>query len=91
MPVTTPRTTIQGGVPDDMPEVAVEGASIGIIDLMREAGFAQSNGEARRLVQQNAVSLDDEKVTDPFFEIDLASAPLVLQVGKRRYARVVRA
>lgn len=85
------KTVIQGGVPDEMPEVAVEGASIGIIDLIRQADFAKSNGEARRLVQQNAVSLDDEKVTDIAHEVDLSAAPMVLKVGKRRFARVVRA
>ncbi len=85
------QTVIQGGVPDDMPEVAVAGESIGIVDLIRQADFAASNGEARRLVQQNAVSLDDEKVTDIAHEVDLNAAPLVLKVGKRRFARVIRA
>ncbi len=85
------QTVIQGGVPDDLEDLPVEGDTVGIIDLIRQAGFASSNGEARRFVQQNAVSLDDEKVTDPFFELDLATAPVVLRVGKRRYARVVRA
>ena len=84
------QTVIQGGVPDDIEDVVVEGDTVGIIDLIRQAGFASSNGEARRFVQQNAVSLGDEKVTDPFFNLDLASAPVVLRVGKRRYARVVR-
>ncbi len=84
------KTVIQGGVPDEMDEIAVEGETIGIIDLMRQAGFVQSNGEARRLIQQNAVSIDDEKVTDPFADVDLAAAPLVLKVGKRRFGRVVR-
>ncbi|MDX1530323.1 MAG: tyrosine--tRNA ligase [Rhodothermales bacterium] len=85
------RTVIQGDVPEEMDEVAVAGESVGLLDLMRQAGFASSNGEARRFVQQNAVSLDGEKVTDPYHEVDLAAAPLVLKVGKRRYARVVRA
>jgi tyrosyl-tRNA synthetase len=85
------KTVIKGGVPDDIEDLAVEGDTVGIVDLMRQAGFAKSNGEARRLVQQNAVSLDDEKVTDPYFEVDLSAAPLVLKVGKRRYARVVHA
>ncbi len=85
------QTVIQGGVPDDLDELPIEGDTVGIIDLVRQAGFAASNGEARRLVQQNAVSLDDEKVTDPFFDVDLSAAPLVLKVGKRRFARVVRA
>ncbi len=85
------QTVIRGGIPDDMPEVAVEGERVGIIDLMRQAGFAKSNGEARRLVEQNAVSLGDEKVTDPFAEVPLADTPVVLKVGKRRFARLVRA
>lgn len=84
------KTVIQGGVPDEMPELPVEADAIGIVDLIRQAGFAASNGEARRLIQQNAVSLDDEKVTDIAHEVDLGTAPLVLKVGKRRFARVVR-
>ncbi len=85
------KTVIQGGVPDEMPEVAVEGEAVGIVELIRQAGFASSNGEARRLVEQNAVSVDEEKVTDPYYEVELAGAPYVLKVGKRRFARVVRA
>ena len=85
------QTVIKGGVPADIEKLPVEGDTASIVDLMRQAGFAKSNGEARRLVQQNAVSIDDEKVTDPFAEIDLSAAPFVLKVGKRRYAQVVRA
>ena len=83
------RTVIGNEIPDDIPEVAVSEPSLGIVDLVRRADLAASNGEARRLIQQNAVSVDGEKVTDPFAEIDLAGAPLVLKVGKRRYARIV--
>ena len=83
------RTVIRSEVPDDIPEVAVPEPRLGIVDLVRRAGLAASNGEARRLIQQNAVSLDGDKVSDPFAEIDLAAAPLVLKVGKRRYARIV--
>lgn len=84
------RTVIRGEAPEDMPEVPVEGARIALLDLIRQAGFAASNGEARRFVQQGAVTLDGERADDPFAEVDLAAAPLVLKVGKRRYARVVR-
>jgi tyrosyl-tRNA synthetase len=87
------RTVIQKEVPEKMPEVAPETADgkVGLLDLMRMAGFAASNGEARRLVQQGAVAVDGEKVEDPARTFDLAAeAPFVLKVGKRRYARVVR-
>ncbi len=85
------KTVIQGGVPDEMPEVSVQSETIGIVELMRQAGFADSNGAARRLVQQNAVSVDGEKVADAADEVALGGGPVVLKVGKRRFARVVRA
>lgn len=84
------RTVIHGEVPEDLPEVPVAAPEIPLVDLIRRAGFAASNGEARRLIRQDAVSLDGERVTDTGAVIDMARAPLVLRVGKRRYARVVR-
>lgn len=86
------KTVVQGGVPDDLDELAIPGAAISLVDLLRRAGMAASNGEARRLIGQNAVSLDGEKESDAQAEVDLAArAPFVLKVGKRRYARIVRA
>jgi len=84
------RTVIGNEIPEDIPEISVAEASIGLIDLMRRAELASSNGEARRLIQQNAVSIDGKKIADPMAQIDIASsAPFVLKVGKRRYARVI--
>ena len=78
-------------VPEDVPEVEVgEDESVWIVELITRAGFAATNGEARRFVRGGAVRLggdvvQDEKVSIPAAELDGA----VLQVGKRRYARVV--
>ncbi|MCH7639696.1 MAG: tyrosine--tRNA ligase, partial [Bacteroidetes bacterium] len=86
------RTVIRKDVPEELEEFApkAENGTIGLLELIRQAGFAHSNGEARRLVQQDAVSLDGEKETDFAREIDLvAEAPFVLKVGKRRFVRVV--
>lgn len=83
------RTVIQGEAPEDMPEVRVGAGAVGLLDLIRRAGFAASTSEARRLVQQGAVSLDGERVADPSAEVALGPAPRVLRVGKRRYARVL--
>ncbi|MFW6146413.1 MAG: tyrosine--tRNA ligase [Planctomycetota bacterium] len=77
-------------VPTDMPEIAVSADSIGIIDLMRTAGFAKTNSEARRLIGQNAVSVDDEKITDVDAAISVEDGA-VLRVGKRRFGRIKRA
>lgn len=87
------KTIIQGDVPDDIETFLPtpdEGARIGLLNLIAQAGLASSNSEARRLVTQNAVSIDGEKMTDPRAEIDLAAtAPFVLKVGKRRFAQIV--
>ncbi|MDX1632442.1 MAG: S4 domain-containing protein, partial [Thermoanaerobaculia bacterium] len=75
------------GVPDDVPEVTVQGP-LPLFRLVSKAGLSQSNNEARRLVDQGAVSLDGEKLSDPTREIPLSDEPILLKVGKRRFARV---
>ena len=84
------KTVIQGETPEDVPvHRTSDGPTQGLLALMTEAGLTQSNGEARRMVQQNAVSIDGEKVDDPGLEIDLSQrAPFVIKVGKRRFARI---
>ncbi len=80
------RTVIQKQVPDEMPEVAVAPAT-GLLSVMVSAGMAASNGEARRLVAGGGVRLDGERMDDPAARVE--SLPAVLQVGKRRFARLV--
>jgi tyrosyl-tRNA synthetase len=77
-------------VPEDAPEVVLpEGDEIWIIDLITLADFAATNGEARRFIRGGAVRIDGEVVRDEQVKIrtgDLEGR--VLQVGKRRYARL---
>jgi tyrosyl-tRNA synthetase len=75
-------------LPEDMPERVIE-EPVGLLTLISEAGFARGTGAARRLVQQNAVSLDDEKVVDPELVINPSTEPQVLRVGKRNFLRLV--
>jgi tyrosyl-tRNA synthetase len=75
--------------PTDMPEITIPAGAIGLVSLITTAGFAKSNGEARRLIKQNAVSLDDQKLTDIDAEVDPADGA-VLRVGKRRFGQIVR-
>ena len=87
------QTVRQGDTPDEMdelrPTTGGEGR-IGLLNLMKEAGFTTSNGEGRRLIEQGAVSIDDEPVQDTGRYIDLQQeTPFVLKVGKRRYVRVL--
>ncbi len=76
-----------GGIPDDVPEHALDGAWQ-LAKLLVAAGLAPSNAEARRLLQQGAVSLDGERSDDPLREISPRSEPYLFKVGKRRFARV---
>ncbi len=78
-------------IPDDVPEVEVgEDESVWIVDLITRAGFAKTNGEARRFVRGGGVRLAGEVVQDERLSVSAADLEgSVLQVGKRRYARVV--
>ena len=85
-------TVVRRGVPEDVPEVALpEGPdAIWVVDLITNVGFAGTNGEARRFIRGGAVRLDGEKITDEGLSLLVRDLPgKVLQVGKRRYAKLV--
>ena len=77
---------------EDLPTLVLEGDT-GLLEVMKQAGFAKSNGEARRLVQGGAVRIDGEQMTDGTHEIPQASLGegVVLRVGKKRAVRLLPA
>jgi tyrosyl-tRNA synthetase len=79
----------QGAVPDDMPEcsIAAPDGAIGIAALIKQAGLASSTSEAVRAMDQGGVKVDGEKVSDRTLRIP-AGRQIVVQVGKRKFARV---
>ena len=80
-------------VPDDVPEVEVPtDGEVWIVDLITRAGFANTNGEARRFIRGGAVRLDGEVIRDEKLSLKPEDVKgRVLQVGKRRYVRFVAA
>ena len=76
----------KGGIPDDVPEVALAGAPVGIPQLLKMAGLCPSTSEAMRMIDQGGVRLDGTVVSDKAVKIDAGT--FVLQVGKRKFARV---
>ncbi len=76
----------QGGVPDQIAELALTGAPLGIAALLKQAGLAPSTSEANRLIDGNGVRVDSAAVTDK--ALKLGAGTYVLQVGKRKFARV---
>jgi tyrosyl-tRNA synthetase len=77
-----------GAAPEDMPEVvlAAEGGAVGIAALLKQAGLAPSTSEAVRNVEQGGVKVDGQKISDR--ALKLGAGTYVVQVGKRKWARV---
>jgi tyrosyl-tRNA synthetase len=79
----------KNAIPDDMPEIVIalgEGMLIG--NLTKEAQLCSSSSEGGRMVKQGAVKINGEKLEDPRMLV-LESDPFVLQVGKRKFARII--
>ena len=79
----------KGGVPDDIPDVHMSGAPLGIAQLLKQAGLAPSASEANRLIEGGGVRVDSSVVGDK--TLKLAAGTYVVQVGKRKFARVTLA
>lgn len=75
-----------GALPDDMPEIQLGAGPVGVLKLLREAGLVTSGAEAQRNVEQGGVKIDGQRVQDKSLQLNRGT--YVVQVGKRRYARV---
>jgi tyrosyl-tRNA synthetase len=82
----------RGAVPEDLPEVfiALDGtATLGIAPLLKQAGLVASTTEGQRSIEQGAVKVDGQRIEDRSLQMGVGS--YVVQVGKRRWARVTLA
>jgi tyrosyl-tRNA synthetase len=83
----------KGGVPDDIAQLTLPlgegGAALGIAALLKSAGLAASSGEGSRLIDGGGVRVDSCVVSDK--GLKLGAGTYVLQVGKRKFARVTLA
>lgn len=75
-----------GAVPQDLPEVALSGAPLGILRVLRESALCASGAEAQRNIEQGGVKIDGVRVEDKSLQLPVGS--YVVQVGKRKFARV---
>jgi tyrosyl-tRNA synthetase len=76
----------KGGIPDDVPEVAVSGAPLGIGVLLKQTNLCASTSEANRMIDQGGVRIDGAVISDKGLKLEPGT--FVLQVGKRKFARV---
>lgn len=79
----------KGGIPDDIPEVALTGAPLGIGQLLKQANLCASSSEALRMVEQGGVRIDGAVISDKGLKVE--AGQFVVQVGKRKFARVTLA
>ncbi|HJW26194.1 MAG TPA: tyrosine--tRNA ligase [Rhodocyclaceae bacterium] len=79
----------QGALPDDMPEIVLQngGVPLAVLQVLKQAGLTASTSEAMRMIEQGGVRANGEKVVDKALQIAVGEA-VVLQVGKRKFARV---
>ena len=76
----------RGGIPDEVPEVSLTGAPLGIGQLLKQANLCPSSSEALRMVEQGGVRIDGATISDKGLKVDAGT--FVVQVGKRKFARV---
>ena len=83
------RSKSGSGIPDDIPEEALTEEER-VLDILRRLKMVSSGKEAKRLIDQNGVRLDGETVDDPNLQITGEMLPVVLQVGKRKFVRLIK-
>lgn len=82
----------KGGIPDDIRTVPITSSElqegrIGVAKLFTLSGLTESNGEAKRMIQNRGLRIDGEVITDPNMQVSL-DKPRVLQRGKDKFVRV---
>ncbi|HNJ76072.1 MAG TPA: tyrosine--tRNA ligase [Azospira sp.] len=79
----------QGALPDDISDVGivVDGRSISLVQVLKQAGLTASTSEAMRMIEQGGVKIDGVKIEDKGLLLE-QKTPFVVQVGKRKFARV---
>ena len=83
------RVFVNKKAPRDIETFAFAVSSIPLVQLLVELKAAASKTEARRLIGQNAVQIDDEKISDINFEVTLTNDPKVVKAGKRKFFKIV--
>lgn len=82
------RVFKQHGVPDEIPEIVLPaGEDIWLPKLLSDCEMVKGTGEGRRMISQNAVSIDDVKITDDQYAVS-TQGTILLKVGKRRFCKV---
>ncbi len=82
----------KGGMPEDIPEVEIsqddlEDGELWIVKIVAATGMVDSNSEARRMIKQGAVRINDKKYEKINLDLEVEDG-MIVQIGKRRYAKL---
>lgn len=79
-----------GALPEEIPEKIIQapGSEIPLVQVLKQTGLTASTSEALRMIEQGAVKLNNEKITDKSIQI-MRGASVVIQVGKRKFAKAI--
>ncbi|MFZ6015748.1 MAG: tyrosine--tRNA ligase [Patescibacteria group bacterium] len=80
----------QHAAPENMPEVRVKGDRHALVDLLIQSKLVTSKSDARRQITQGAVKVDGQPVTDEGAELEITGESVVLQKGKRHFAKIIK-
>lgn len=83
------KVFIKKEIPDDIPEVKISEDKMKLVDLMTSTKLAESNNNARRLIEQGAVNIDGKRVTDVNLILEIING-MILKVGKRKFLKVLK-
>jgi tyrosyl-tRNA synthetase len=79
----------QKGQPDDMPELKLAFGEYNLWTVVNKSKLCQSNSESKRMIEQGCVRINGDKFDDLDHKVDISKEPFVLQIGKRRFAKIV--
>ncbi len=77
------------GLPDDIPVYKLTEKKR-VLDILRESGLIKTNSEGRRIIQQGGLKINGNVEKDPLIEIDIPEEEIIIQLGKRRFLKIVR-
>lgn len=84
------RVFVQKKAPENIEIFTFRSATMQLVELLGELEAVGSKSEARRLIQQNAIQIDDEKISSIDYEVELNDTPKIIKAGKRKFFKVMR-
>ncbi len=79
----------EGGVPQDIPEIKIKKEKVGALDLVFATGLVNSKSQAKRLIKQGAVKIEDKKIKSWKDEIRIKEG-MIIKIGKKRFAKILK-